>query len=70
MSWPAANLLAAALDWTCSQPGWWHDHGNLNPLVLRAIANHAERIEARDTAETECGLSNRLTVQHCQVPYL
>jgi hypothetical protein len=59
--------LAAALDWACAQPGWWHDSGNLNPLVLRAIASHAARIGARETAETGCGLSTVLlsTVAEC-----
>ena len=56
----ADDTLAAALDWACSQPGWWHDSGNLNPAVLRAIANHAARIGARDTAESGCGLSTVL----------
>ena len=61
------GLLAAALDWACAQPGWWHDSGNLNPLVLRAIASHAARIGARETAETGCGLSTVLlsTVADC-----
>jgi hypothetical protein len=49
--------VAAALDWAAQQPGWWHDSGNLNPGVLRAIANHGARIGARETAETGCGLS-------------
>jgi hypothetical protein len=52
--------LEAALDWACSQPGWWHDAGNLNPMVLRTIANQAARIGARETAETGCGLSTVL----------
>lgn len=54
---PPHSLLTAALDWAASQPGWWHDSGNLNPAVLRAIANHATRIQARETVETGCGLS-------------
>jgi len=59
--------LAAALDWACSQPGWWHDSGNLNPVVLRAIASHVVRVGARETAETGCGLSTVLlsTVADC-----
>ncbi len=52
-----ADMLTLALDWACSQAGWWHDSGNLNPAVLKAIANHAIEIGARETAETGCGLS-------------
>ncbi len=51
------GTLTKALDWACSQGGWWHDSGNLNPVVLQAIAKHAGRVEARETAETGCGLS-------------
>jgi predicted O-methyltransferase YrrM len=51
------GMLTRALDWACSQEGWWHDSGNLNPAVLKAIANHAIEIGARETAETGCGLS-------------
>lgn len=54
------SKLTAALDWACSQPGWWHDSGNLGPAVLRAIAQHATRIGAKETAETGCGLSTVL----------
>jgi methyltransferase family protein len=59
---PAASdsQLAVALDWACSQPGWWHDSANLNPAVLQAITRHAERIGAHETAETGCGLSTVL----------
>jgi hypothetical protein len=55
----AANtgMLTLALDWACSQTSWWHDSGNLNSAVLKAIANHAVGIGARETAETGCGLS-------------
>jgi len=52
-----AGMLTLALDWACSQAAGWHDSGNLAPAVLNAIANHAVRIEARETAETGCGLS-------------
>jgi hypothetical protein len=51
------DALKAALDWACSQTGWWHDAGNLDEPVLRAIVRHALRIGARQTAETGCGLS-------------
>lgn len=51
------EALAAALDWACSQPGSWHDSGNLHAAVLHSIANHAARIGANDTAESGCGLS-------------
>lgn len=53
----SAEALADALQWATSQPGWWHDSGNLNGDVLRAIARHATRVGARETAETGCGLS-------------
>jgi len=59
----ADDPLAAALDWACSQPAWWHDSGNLNPAVLRAIANHAMSIGAKEAAETGCGLSTILLSQ-------
>jgi hypothetical protein len=52
-----ADMLTTALEWASSQPSWWHDAGNLNPAVLHAMANHAVRIGARETAETGCGLS-------------
>jgi hypothetical protein len=51
------DALKAALDWACSQTGWWHDSGNLTAPVLKAIVGHAQRTEARQTAETGCGLS-------------
>ena len=51
------DVLTLALDWACSQTGLWHDSGNLNPPVLKAIANHAIEVGARETAETGCGLS-------------
>ena len=51
------DMMTTALDWACSQTGGWHDSGNLNPAVLRAMTNHAEQIGARETAETGCGLS-------------
>jgi len=51
------EAVRAALDWACAQSGWWHDAGNLNPAVLTAIAGHAARVGARETAETGCGLS-------------
>jgi hypothetical protein len=54
----AQDTLTHALDWACSHTaGSWHDSGNLYPAVLRAIANHATRVGARETAETGCGLS-------------
>lgn len=52
-----AGGLARALDWASQQPAWWHDSGNLNIAVLKRIAGEAERIDARRTAETGCGLS-------------
>ena len=51
------DALNGALDWACAQSGWWHDAGNLNPDVLRAVVRHAARIGARETVETGCGLS-------------
>lgn len=61
------DRVAAALDWACSRPVLWHASGNLNSAVLRAIANHAERIGARETAESGCGLSTVLlsTIADC-----
>ena len=56
----ADDPLAAALDWACAQPGSWHDSGNLNAEVLRAIVHHAARVGAGETAETGCGLSTVL----------
>ncbi len=63
----ADDPLAAALDWACAQPGSWHDSGNLNAEVLRAIANHAASVGAKETAETGCGLSTVLlsTIADC-----
>lgn len=46
-----------ALEWAAMQPGWWHDSGNLDIRVLKAIVKHARRIDARESAETGCGLS-------------
>jgi hypothetical protein len=54
------DALEEALAWACSQPGWWHDSGNLNASVLQAIAGHAARIGVTDTAESGCGLSTVL----------
>jgi hypothetical protein len=51
------DMAKNALDWACAQTGWWHDSGNLNPMVLRALARHARQVDARTTAETGCGLS-------------
>jgi predicted O-methyltransferase YrrM len=49
--------LASVLEWASRQSAWWHDSGNLNIAVLRRIAREAERVGARRTAETGCGLS-------------
>ena len=49
--------VARALDWASRQPAWWHESGTLNVAVLRRLAAEAERINARVTAETGCGLS-------------
>jgi predicted O-methyltransferase YrrM len=51
------EFLVQALAWAGAQPSWWHDAGNLNIKVLQAIADHAMRAGARETAETGCGLS-------------
>ena len=51
------ETITNVLRWAAAQPAWWHDSGNLNLSVLEAIANHAARIQARETAETGCGLS-------------
>lgn len=51
------DLASAALDWACQQPGLWHDSGNLGGPALERIFHHAERVGARRTAETGCGLS-------------
>lgn len=60
MNRTTANMderLAEALDWAGAQSGSWHDAGNLNPMVLRAMVKHAARVGAQETAETGCGLS-------------
>jgi hypothetical protein len=52
-----ATRMAAALEWASGQSAWWHDSGNLNIAVLTRIGREAERVGARRTAETGCGLS-------------
>lgn len=49
-----------ALEWAKTQPGWWHDSGNLGPQVLERIKFHAERVGTRSSAETGCGFSTIL----------
>jgi len=46
-----------ALEWAKAQPAWWHDSGNLGVPVLERLCHHNQRIGARYSAETGCGLS-------------
>ena len=46
-----------ALRWAMSQPGNWHDSGNLAPEVLQAIHDTAAGYADCVSAETGCGLS-------------
>lgn len=54
------NPAVEALDWARTQPGWWHDSGNLGAPVLERILHHAERVGTRCSAETGCGFSTIL----------
>lgn len=49
--------VAAAMDWARAQPGWWHDAGNLNPVVLDRMVHYLGEIDGHCTLETGCGLS-------------
>jgi len=46
-----------ALGWAMSQPGNWHDSGNLGPQVLKRIHDTASSYKDCVSAETGCGLS-------------
>jgi hypothetical protein len=48
---------AEALEWAKAQPAWWHDSGNLGVPVLETLCRHNQRIGAKYSAETGCGLS-------------
>jgi hypothetical protein len=56
-SMPKSDGWPEALQWARGQPSWWHDSGNLGILVLERLCYHNQRVGARFTAETGCGLS-------------
>jgi hypothetical protein len=55
-----------ALAWATSQPGNWHDSGNLGPEVLKRIHETAGTYPGCVSAETGCGLST-IVLSHSSV---